>query len=91
MSTQNLIKLNGMDESFSFGYGKEDGYFIAQVKNLGLNVRITERPFVVHQWHTQRNYKEDMSLLVMRNSIIYDRLMLLNKYRATHILTNDLA
>jgi glycosyltransferase involved in cell wall biosynthesis len=91
ITTENLIKLNGFDESFSFGYGREDGYFITQVKNLGLNVTITERPFVVHQWHTQRQYKEDMGLLVMRNQMIYDRLMLLNDYKAKHILTDDLA
>ena len=91
ITSENIIKLNGFDESFSFGYGKEDGYFITQVKTLGLNVKIIDSPFVVHQWHCPVASPENMGLLVMRNSMIYDRLMLKNAYRANHILTNDLS
>jgi len=90
LTADNMIKLNGLDESFSFGYGQEDGYFVNQTKIMGLEMTITERPFVVHQWHTQKQYSEGMGELVMRNQMIYARLMLENNYRAKHILTNDL-
>jgi hypothetical protein len=89
ITTDNMIKLNGMDESFSFGYGREDGYFLHQVKTLGLNVKITENPFVVHQWHSHRQYSENISDLILRNEIVNERLMMKNEYRAKHILTPD--
>jgi hypothetical protein len=86
----NLIKLNGFDESFSFGYAREDGYFIKQINELGLGIKITEYPFVVHQWHTKAENSEDKDILVRRNQFIYEKLMLKPGYRAKHILTDDL-
>jgi glycosyltransferase involved in cell wall biosynthesis len=55
ISADNMRKLNGFDERFCNGYCFEDDEFLARVKMLGLNVEITDSPFVVHQWH-DRNY-----------------------------------
>ena len=90
ISTRNLVKLNGIDERFSYGYAREDGYFVHQVKNLGLDIEITDHPFVVHQWH-EHIVPDDAERLVRRNTEIYDELMGDDNYRSQHIITPNLS
>ena len=89
ISTDNLIKLNGIDERFSYGYAREDGYFVHQVKNLGLKIEITDYPFVVHQWH-DHIMPDNAEILVRKNADLYEILMKDDNYRSYHILTPNL-
>ena len=93
ITTENLIKINGMDERLAEGVSFEDDYLVRQIKSLGLEIEITEYPFVAHQWHEQlphnimrlapqvwdKNYQLLMNVLIPAN-----------EYRAKHILTPDL-
>jgi glycosyltransferase involved in cell wall biosynthesis len=55
----NLRKLNGFDETFANGFAFDDDEFLQRVKNLKLNLKFVENPFVIHQWH---------GLLINKNS-----------------------
>lgn len=55
ITAANMYRLNGFDERMAEGYCFEDDEFLARVVMLGLKIEITERPYVVHQWH-DRNY-----------------------------------
>jgi glycosyltransferase involved in cell wall biosynthesis len=90
IKAQNLIKLNGIDERFSYGYACEDSYFVDQVRNLGLNIEITETPFVVHQWHEQTWITKNNEELLKKNTELWQGLANDNNFRAVHLLTPDL-
>jgi glycosyltransferase involved in cell wall biosynthesis len=90
ITAKNLIKLNGFDERYCFGIAYEDNYFIQQIKNLGLTIEITERPFVVHQWHYYKHLiNPDKDQLVEINRKLHSELMP-NGIRAKHLVTPDL-
>lgn len=90
ISVSNLKKINGMDESFAMGYGYEDDYFLHQIRTLGLQLRIIDNPFVVHQYHYDRpSFKADQDLF-NRTGIFVDQLKKENKYCAVHFITEDL-
>ena len=89
ITTKNLIKLNGIDERFAFGYAHEDGYFVVQIKRLGLKIEIIDNPFVVHQWHTHILVDNKMEL-VKRNWDLYEKLLNDENYKSEHKYTPDL-
>ena len=85
ITADNLRKLNGFDERFSFGVGYDDDYLLHQIKCLGLKVEITAEPYVIHQWHEQMMGKDYTS-----NEMLYYELIKRNNYKAEHCLTTDL-
>jgi hypothetical protein len=87
ISTDNLIKLNGFDERFKDGNAYEDNYFLHQVKTLGLEVSITDKPFVYHQYHPVLSKPKGAT---DKNRALYADLQREQTYRAVHILTEDL-
>jgi glycosyltransferase involved in cell wall biosynthesis len=85
-----LIKLNGYDERFSQGMGYGDDYFKRRTMMLGLEILITERPYVVHQWHyTGEGVPDNKNELVERNRRLFTELVKDNQYRAVHLYTPD--
>jgi GT2 family glycosyltransferase len=88
ITADNLRKLNGFDERFSFAAGSDDDYFLHQVKTLGLEIEITSDPIVVHQWHEQNAFNTPEMYEV--NNRIYQELIKENTFRAKHIITKDL-
>lgn len=90
ITTKNLIKLNGFDERLANGVSFEDDYLVRQVKNLGLEIEITEYPFVVHQWHEQLNHnimRNAPDLWAYNYNVLMGELIPENTYRAKHTLT----
>ena len=87
ITTNNIIKLNGFDERFSYGIGYEDNYFLDQVKLFGLNIKIIDNPFVCHQWHYDFETQNKDSL-VRKNRELYK--ILPKQIKAKHIITQDL-
>jgi GT2 family glycosyltransferase len=90
IATENLIHLNGFDESFSYGLGYEDDYFIHQVRCMGLQVEITAEPFVFHQYHYDIkcfNFDQD---LYNQTGAMCNELKKQRDFRAKHYLTPDL-
>jgi len=87
ITTDNLKRMNGFDERFSFGAGYDDDYLLHQIKSLGLNIEITSEPYVVHQWHeSNKSYNNDLYKI---NENIYNELIKVKNYKAEHLLTVD--
>lgn len=88
ITTGNLRKINGFDERLSAGIAFDDNVLVHQIKNLGLEIIITERPMVFHQWHyNQGTHNQE---LVERNQKIWLEIEQSKEYRAIHIITPDL-
>ena len=86
----NMLKLNGYDERLSFGIGYGDNYLLSRIHMLGLQVYITSKPYVIHQWHYSGKGRPDANMLAEKNRILYNRLLRQNDYRAEHLITADL-
>lgn len=93
ISTENLIKVNGIDERFAFGYAYEDGWFLYQLENAGIKTEIVNYPFVVHQWHSRKwantQARKDPGLLE-RNLNLYLTLRETKEFKSKHFITPDL-
>lgn len=89
ISADNLRKLNGYDERFSFGIAYGDNNLFDRVNKLGLKVEITSYPFVVHQWHYTNPQHPDCEKLVKRNSDLFAEISKVNNTKAQHIFTPD--
>ena len=88
ITSDNLKRINGFDERFSFGAGYDDDYLLHQIKSLGLNIEITSEPYVVHQWHeSNKTYNND---LYKKNETIYKELIKENNFKAEHLITEDI-
>lgn len=59
ISAKSMAKLGGYDERFCEGIGFDDYDFTDRIYNLGLQTRIVDDPFVVHQWHPPTKYSND--------------------------------
>lgn len=55
ITKKNMDKLNGFDERFAYGIGFDDDEILFRIKKLGLDVKIIDEPFGVHQWHYSEN------------------------------------
>lgn len=80
ISKYNMDLLGGYDERFVKGIGFDDYDFTHRVKNLGLNIKVIDNPYVIHQWHKPTEYT---------NTINYDLLMDLNKNFPDRIKANE--
>lgn len=96
ITTKNILKLNGYDERFAFGWGYSDNYWLARVRKLGLKVEITAppQPFVIHQWHPSSGFRYPAEA-IEHNRLLYNQLygqLLKGKIdiRAQHIITENL-
>lgn len=90
VTTENMRKLNGMDERFSYGVAYGDDDFLRRVRDLGLSVEITAYPYVVHQWHyTAQNVERITSERWQRNQLLYESLSKTKNPRALHLNTTD--
>ena len=90
ISADNLRKINGFDERFSFGTAFDDDYFLHQILTLELEIYITTDPIVIHQWHDHTSFKLDEKALFNVNYLLFQELVKQKQYRAMHIITKDL-
>lgn len=90
ITADNLRKINGFEERFSYGVAFEDDYLVRQIKNMGLAIEITTYPFVVHQWHTSNIRRSMVGELWDINQKILHQLIPQKLYKAQHLITPDL-
>lgn len=90
ITAENLVKINGFDERFSRGVSFEDNYLLHQIKCLGLQVKIAEKPFVVHQFHYTQPPPPDHLRLIAINNTWWKELSQKREYRAKHLITANL-
>ena len=55
ISKKNMDILNGFDERYANGIGFDDDEFLFRIKLKGLNIKIHDNPFALHQWHYSEN------------------------------------
>lgn len=86
----NMIRLNGYDERFSPGCGYGDNDLLRRVRIMGLDFKIIDDPFVVHQWHYNgMGVPENKPELVERNRQLFQSLKNDTGIRAEHAFTPD--
>jgi glycosyltransferase involved in cell wall biosynthesis len=90
ITAKNIKTLNGFDERFSDGYAMGDCNLIDRIRKMGLQVEITEYPFVVHQWHYHFDYPGYYERLHAKNKLIYLNLKRERNFKAKHVYTKDL-
>lgn len=69
---KDLDILGGFDEDYADGIGYDDTEFIFRVRRRGLDIRMLDTPFVLHQWHPYTNYSGKNWDLHMRNKAVYE-------------------
>lgn len=80
INKENLDKLKGFDERYAEGIAYDDDEFIHRVRVLGLQIKIIDYPFVIHQWHQSVNYSHlDAENLIKRNRDLFHNFTLKNR------------
>lgn len=51
-----IEKVGGFDERYAAGLAHDDDEFLARIKRAGINVKIVDDPFVIHQKHVRTEY-----------------------------------
>jgi len=89
ITASNMRKLNGFDERYMDGVAYGDDDWIRRIKLLGLKIEIPLDPFVVHQWHYDKNYSIDGSLLEKNRDVYNNIAATETTYKAKHLITKD--
>ena len=55
ITKKNMDELNGFDERYAHGIGFDDDEILFRIRKMGLDVKIIDEPFGVHQWHYSEN------------------------------------
>jgi GT2 family glycosyltransferase len=90
ITADNLRRLNGFDERFADGYCFEDDELLARVKILGLQVEITDQPFVVHQFHARSYVPANWQELYNLNKRRFEAVRTAGNPQAVHHFTKNL-
>lgn len=59
ITKRDLDRIGGFDEEYALGVSYDDDDFVYRINNAGLDIKIVNTPFVVHQWHTPFTYKRE--------------------------------
>jgi glycosyltransferase involved in cell wall biosynthesis len=51
VTRRDLYDLGGFDERFAGGYAFDDADFVSRIQKKGMDVKMVERPFCLHQYH----------------------------------------
>ena len=62
LSKENMDLLGGYDTRFMKGIGYDDYDFFHRVKNLKLEIKIIDEPYVYHQYHKPTDYPNTINL-----------------------------
>lgn len=62
---KDIEDIGGFDERYALGLAHEDDEFLTRIKRSGVEVRIIDDPFVIHQKHERTDYSQ-------RTKAIYD-------------------
>lgn len=89
ITADNMRKLNGFNEKFSEAYCFEDDEFLARVKMLGLEIEITDFPFVVHQWHERNYVPANWNELFQINRKLFEQVKSSGELKAKHKFTKE--
>ena len=71
---KDLDRIGGFDERYSRGVAFDDDAFIRTIKSKGMNVKIINSPYVIHQYHTHFEFEGNSRWrpLHARNQALYN-------------------
>jgi hypothetical protein len=72
MLKKDLEDIGGFDERYAPGLAYEDDEFLARVKRAGIEVRIIDDPFVIHQKHKRTDYGSWTKPQYLLNKTLYE-------------------
>lgn len=76
ITKKNMDLLNGFDEKYAFGIGFDDDELLHRIKLLGLEVKMVDEPFAIHQWHYHENNffakADNIGLAIERNKNLFN-------------------
>lgn len=92
LTRDDLTALKGFDERFALGIAFDDDEFLFRIKKMGLNFRMIESPFVLHQNHyyfdlerkrllNQAYQKPDGNFLIRKNKYLLARTVASGKWQ----------
>ena len=88
ITRENIIKLNGYDERYGNGIAFGDNDFLDRIRKIGLDFKIIDDPYVIHQWHYTANMYFSDELLA-KNRDLFCEVRDGNEYKAKHLITKD--
>lgn len=88
MTRNNMIRLNGFDERFSYGLAFGDDDLVRRIKILGLKIEMPTDPFVVHQYHYSYP-RTGATVDVEKNYALLQEVIKIDNIKALHIKTPD--
>jgi GT2 family glycosyltransferase len=81
-----MNKLNGFDERFAYGIGYDDDEIVVRIRQMGLQMIIEDKLYVIHQYHESHWDPPNAAQLCERNRQIVDNFTRReNKYTANLI------
>jgi glycosyltransferase involved in cell wall biosynthesis len=52
-----LDEIGGFDERYAYGFAFDDDEFIRTIRYMGMEVKIVDNPYVIHQFHTHFEFE----------------------------------
>lgn len=74
ITKNNLDELGGFDERYAAGNGYDDNEILARIKRKGLEVKIVDTPYVLHQYHKDYSpfFEKGGVELVYKNRALFE-------------------
>jgi hypothetical protein len=69
---KDLMEIGGFDERYKDGIGYDDNDFLRRIERKGMEIKMIDNPFVIHQYHGNTNYSNKE--LVKKNYDLYVKL-----------------
>jgi hypothetical protein len=80
ITKKNLDELGGFDERFAYGVGKDDREFVVRINRKRMEIKVIDKPFVIHQRHKPFNYANKK--MTKDNNEIFNIISRENKIKA---------
>ena len=74
ITRKDLKRLGGFDERYANGTGHDDNDMVMRIRRAGIDLRIIDDPFVIHQKHNRTNYSNpDIIAGCLLNTRLFQR------------------
>ena len=82
ITKQDLYDLGGFDERFAEGYAFDDTDFVSRIQKKGMDIKMIERPFCLHQYHASILAGiPDFRVKELRNKHLYEEATKSSNYK----------